>query len=312
MARMKPQRARRKPSVSDIRSTQAYADALDFIAQRIEASSTPPVFGQLDLRPSEKPREAYQIERIIPMNGVGLIYGPYAYRPISVAIDIAFHIAAGMDWHSVSETRKGNVIIITGDASLADLSDAAQDWLSAAFPVDEDYTDEERKPFLRAMANLRRIRAFDYKNHFPKLSFGTGDRLFQSILNHISFENMKPSLFVIDGIGMGEEGSSWKGFMESARYLSTKFHSAVLLTLDEYPFPDRNPEIRGILPIADFAYSIAPRYPDRTADGSYVDLLRLTCRKGSSDNQMRSIYLELRKNGSALPLVAYAKEEKSR
>lgn len=255
---------RKAASTADIKQSQAYEDALDFVNRKLERNPSETMFPTLESAIKTHPSPAtFLIDELIPKDSVGLMYGGDASY---LAIVLAYSIGLGMAWNTFDRRiSKGNVIVMSADTSYTMQAFAAE--------FATGFNQADRQKIMRGFKN---IRIFDIRKHLGRFILDPKNDAFQSALRFIMLEKINPSFILIDGIeSFADEAGSTRAAriscIEALRIISKTFNAAVIFTKERLaPIEEDDLALSDYALLSDYAYHVSRK------DGCVTAVIRGT------------------------------------
>ena len=242
---------RKTASTADIKQSLAYEDALKFVNQKLEPSSSEAMFQTLESAIKIQPsKAAFLVDGLIPKASVGLMYGDDA---LYLTMVLAYSIGSGMAWNTFDRrVLKGNVIVMSADTSYTMQAFAAE--------FATGFNQADRQKILRSFKN---IRIFDIRKHFGRFIMDPKNDAFQSALRFIMLEKINPSFVLVDGIESfadeaGVTRASRISCIEALRIISKTFNAAVIFTKERLATIEEDDlALSDYALLSDYAYRVS-------------------------------------------------------
>ena len=197
-----------------------------------------------DLIWNDKDIETWLIANLLPCDSVGILYGFSGLYKSFIALDIACHISAGIDYHGM-ETQQGKVVYLSSDGDNG-IKRRINAWLNA-------HPDAPPSVLLDNIEFLN----FDLVSEF---TFRENNKAFSWLIEGIKAEGSNVKLIVVDQLSMFNEGDEDKeetamDFVETCKHVSVELGCSVLFIYHDCT------RSSNYLPYVDFSFHIKERKP---------------------------------------------------
>ena len=197
-----------------------------------------------DLIWKDEDKEKWLIANLLPCDSVGILYGFSGLYKSFIALDIACHIASGIDFHGM-RTEQGEVVYLSSDGDNG-IKQRINAWLDA-HPGASPSVLLDNISFL----NFDLVSEFTFRKNNEVLSW---------LIEGIKAEGSNVKLIVVDQLSMFNEGDEDKeetviDFVGTCKHVSVELGCSVLFIYHDC--------IRSsnYLPYADFSFHIKGRKP---------------------------------------------------